>query len=98
MSAKKSVEDRRRSRTEEVVIDERNVKWGHDGVDQYGKPKHFAKGSFGFVFRVGYQGDICVAKVVNLNEVPENQLEATKKEYKKVSALLVMMVMFWVEI
>ena len=63
-----------------MEIDERNVTWHEDAP--------FAQGSFGAVYRVTYERRIVAAKMVSLKDVPQNALEATKKEYKREVALM----------
>jgi serine/threonine protein kinase len=71
---------RRDEANDNMEIDDRMLTWHEKNP--------FAHGSFGAVYRVTYEQEIVVAKMISLREVPKSALESTKKEYKREVALM----------
>ncbi|GMH76810.1 hypothetical protein TL16_g07205 [Triparma laevis f. inornata] len=86
LGAHKRASDVRKEREEEMGIDERLVDWIE--VDGWGVPKPFAKGSFGSVFRVKYEGEIIAAKSMDMTGFRTQQSEQMKKGFQKEVALM----------
>lgn len=86
LGAHKRAADVRKEREEEMDVDERLVDWIE--VDGWGVPKPFAKGNFGSVFRVKYEGEIIAAKSMDVTGFRTQQLEQMKKDFQKEVALM----------
>ncbi|GMI53597.1 hypothetical protein ScalyP_jg2107, partial [Parmales sp. scaly parma] len=80
MMKTKGARDIKEERASTLQIDECDVTWNEE--------KPFANGTFGDVYRVTYEYNICIAKKINLKAIPPNRLEATKSDILKEIAVM----------
>ena len=80
MMKTKGARDIKEERASTLQIDECDVTWDEE--------KPFANGTFGDVYRVTYEYNICIAKKINLKSIPPNRLEATKSDIFKEIAVM----------
>eukprot|EP00519_Triparma_laevis_P013984 CAMPEP_0182494894 /NCGR_PEP_ID=MMETSP1321-20130603/3726_1 /TAXON_ID=91990 /ORGANISM="Bolidomonas sp., Strain RCC1657" /LENGTH=780 /DNA_ID=CAMNT_0024698101 /DNA_START=97 /DNA_END=2436 /DNA_ORIENTATION=+ len=77
---KKSAGDTRKDFMAKLWLDEVNVRWT--------ETESFASGSFGDIFRVEYERNVCCAKKIDLKKFEDTERAAIRDEFEREAALM----------